>query len=145
VGHADAILFILQRRGGWVSTSELLRDVPSIVHSRIADLRKRGHDIQHKTTGPGAAGSWYRLRTLSEEREPEPEADAAEPVIPAGVSLVRNDGDARSADTPPSRSSLSAPALRDWPAPTPFSPEAASGGGAGQLVLLQERRRPAWD
>jgi hypothetical protein len=47
--------------GDWHTTSEILRAVPSIVHSRIAELRKRGYIIEHETTGTGANGSRYRL------------------------------------------------------------------------------------
>jgi hypothetical protein len=38
-----------------------LQQVPSIVHSRIAELRKRGYIIEHERVGPGASGSRYRL------------------------------------------------------------------------------------
>jgi hypothetical protein len=31
------------------------------VHSRVSDLRKRGHRIQHRTVGKRGAGSLYRL------------------------------------------------------------------------------------
>lgn len=37
------------------------------VHSRVADLRKRGYKIEHRTAGTRGAGSLYRLvGTLSE-------------------------------------------------------------------------------
>lgn len=49
------------RTEGWVSTRQLLYVVPCIVHSRIAELRKYGYQVEHRTTGPGAAGSEYRL------------------------------------------------------------------------------------
>src|SRR5215207_7012588 len=51
--------------GEWWTTRELLREVPCIVHSRVAELRKRGLEITHETTGPGAAGSRYRLTHIS--------------------------------------------------------------------------------
>lgn len=47
--------------GEWWTTRDLLREVPSIVHSRIAELRARGYEIEHERVGPGAAGSRYRL------------------------------------------------------------------------------------
>ncbi len=39
----------------------MLRQVPAIVHSRIAGLRDQGYVIEHKTTGQGAQHSLYRL------------------------------------------------------------------------------------
>ena len=60
LAQTDRILLVLLD-GGWHSTREILREVPSIVHSRISDLRATGLTIQHRTTGQGAAGSWYRL------------------------------------------------------------------------------------
>lgn len=47
--------------GKWWSTQDLLRRVPAVIHSRISNLRDRGHEIEHRTTGPGATGSFYRL------------------------------------------------------------------------------------
>lgn len=58
--QADKILRILED-GRWHTTAEILRAVPSVVHSRIADLRKFGWLIEHDTTGAGAEGSRYRL------------------------------------------------------------------------------------
>lgn len=60
MSHCDSILDVLAS-GRWVSTSEILRAVPCVVHSRVSDLRRRGYDIQHRTTGIGAKGSEYRL------------------------------------------------------------------------------------
>ena len=53
--------------GHWHTTRDLLREVPCIVHSRISELRKRGYEIEHETTGVGAAGSRYRLKDSAEE------------------------------------------------------------------------------
>lgn len=47
--------------GRWHTTAELLRLVPCIVHSRIAELRKYGYTVEHDRTGVGAEGSRYRL------------------------------------------------------------------------------------
>jgi hypothetical protein len=151
---------MLQRRGTWVTTAEILRDVPSIVHSRIADLRKRGHDIQHRTTGVGAAGSEYRLVALGEsarspaaadspsalsEREvietsqPEPSLD-----IPA-ARFLSTPGGAGTREDEPRLSLTERAALHDWPAST--SPRGAHEGPAephlpeaGQLNLIDIRR-----
>jgi hypothetical protein len=61
--HCEALLGMLER-GGWVTCAEVLREHPMIVHSRVSELRKRGHAIEHETTGTGAAGSRYRLASL---------------------------------------------------------------------------------
>jgi hypothetical protein len=63
LSHADHLLLILMR-GGWHSTASILREHPMMVHSRASDLRARGLEVEHKTTGKGAAGSWYRLASL---------------------------------------------------------------------------------
>jgi hypothetical protein len=55
-------------RGGWWTTRQLLQEVPAITHSRISELRNTwGYTIEHRTTGPGAGGSEYRLTTLPRE------------------------------------------------------------------------------
>lgn len=48
-------------QGGWWTTAELLHEVPAVIHSRIAELRKHGYTIEHRRTGQGANGSEYRL------------------------------------------------------------------------------------
>lgn len=58
--QCEKIMRVLED-GEWHTTSEILRAVPSIVHSRIAELRKRGYIIEHERTGSGAQGSRYRL------------------------------------------------------------------------------------
>lgn len=60
LSQASRILTLLED-GRWHTTAEILRVVPSIVHSRISDLRKHGYLIEHDTTGSGAEGSRYRL------------------------------------------------------------------------------------
>lgn len=57
----SAKILTLLEDGRWHTTAEILRAVPSVVHSRIADLRKFGWLIEHDTTGMGAEGSRYRL------------------------------------------------------------------------------------
>lgn len=37
------------------------------VHSRAADLRKRGHDVRQRTVGRRGAGSLYRLVTVARQ------------------------------------------------------------------------------
>jgi hypothetical protein len=155
--HADAILSLLVRRGTWITTAEILRDVPSIVHSRIADLRKRGYLIEHRTTGVGAAGSEYRLVALQggagqpaaalpssalSEREDHSQSETSKDIPAAHLSTP--EGGAGTRDDR-SLSLTERAALRDWPAPAAThpafpSPEAASGGGAGQLALIDVRR-----
>lgn len=71
--QSSKLLRILED-GDWHTTRDLLRDVPCIVHSRIAELRKRGYTIEHETVGVGAEGSRYRL--ISDE------ASAPSPVLP---------------------------------------------------------------
>jgi hypothetical protein len=159
--HADAILSLLVRRGTWITTAEILRDVPSIVHSRIADLRKRGYTIQHRTTGVGAAGSEYRLVALQggagqpaaalpssalSEREDHSQSETSKDIPAAHLSTP--EGGAGTRDDR-SLSLTERAALRDWPAaPTPHvgtpSDEGAapddSEMAAGQLNLIDVRR-----
>jgi hypothetical protein len=59
VTQCDRILELLQQRPR--TCAEILQEVPCIVHSRVSDLRARGYEIEHETTGVGAAGSLYRL------------------------------------------------------------------------------------
>lgn len=56
----ERILALLET--GPKTTAELLAEVPCIVHSRIAELRDRGHDIRHERVGAsGASAHLYRL------------------------------------------------------------------------------------
>lgn len=53
-----------QARGEWVAMTELWRVSGAFaVHSRVADLRKRGHCIEHKNArqADGVVHSFYRL------------------------------------------------------------------------------------
>ena len=50
--------------GEWHTCADILRAEPMIVHSRIADLRAKGHVVEHETTGKGARWSRYRLVSL---------------------------------------------------------------------------------
>lgn len=66
--QADRVLERLRRAGGeWMGLPELERASGShVVHSRIADLRKRGHRIEHKNEFRAEGGrrvchSRYRL------------------------------------------------------------------------------------
>ena len=64
ISQADAILGQLkQRKGKWCSMPSLGRISGSYnVHSRIADLRKRGHQIEHRNEHAGRLiRSYYRL------------------------------------------------------------------------------------
>ena len=66
-------LWEILRDEQWHTTSELLREVPCIVHSRIAELRKAwGWDIKHETIGPGAKGSRYRIVNMADWDGVEP-------------------------------------------------------------------------
>jgi hypothetical protein len=51
--------------GEWVSLPDLMRHSGSAnIHSRVADLRKRGHNVQWKRTQVGRRiHSWYRMGT----------------------------------------------------------------------------------
>ena len=58
------VLEMLVLAGGeWVSLPDLMRHSGSAnVHSRVADLRRRGHDVQWKRTQVGRRiHSWYRM------------------------------------------------------------------------------------
>lgn len=61
LSQSGKLLALLERDRRWWSTAELLREVPCIVHSRVAEIRKYGWNVEHRTTGPGARGSEYRL------------------------------------------------------------------------------------
>jgi hypothetical protein len=63
MSHCDLILNAL-RDGSWKTTSTLYREVgPMILHSRISDLRKKGHTVEgrHVPGQTGAEGYEYRL------------------------------------------------------------------------------------
>jgi hypothetical protein len=63
--QCDAILGVLQERRDWVSILELHQLTNSMaVHSRIAELRKRGHVIHNRTrtvlSSSGGRQRWIR-------------------------------------------------------------------------------------
>ena len=62
----------LLKRSGWISTAEILREVPCVVHSRMSDLRFGGYEVQHRTVGKGAKGSQWRLVSAPSERGDSP-------------------------------------------------------------------------
>lgn len=93
VSQSGKILACLER-GGWWTTSELLREVPSIVHSRIHELRDRyGLEIEHRTTGPGASGSEYRLAVL--------DADESAPLTSGSVPPMGSSASSAAASADP--------------------------------------------
>lgn len=48
--------------GEWHTARELYASTYCVVHSRMSDLRKRGHLIEHRVThGRDASGHEYRL------------------------------------------------------------------------------------
>lgn len=72
---------------GEKSTHEILREVPCIVHSRIAELRTRGYVIACRREGENY------LYTLASSPQPEPEktvASSAEPLTPSGSGSEDN-------------------------------------------------------
>lgn len=67
------------------TTAEILRAVPCIVHSRIAELRAtHGFTIVHERTGPGASGSRYTLVSTEAGADPSPVSEATRLVSPEG-------------------------------------------------------------
>lgn len=62
-----AQLLDLLADGRWHTTASILRVVPCILHSRVAEIDKRGqHRIEHRGAGGGAENHSYRLVTLEE-------------------------------------------------------------------------------
>jgi hypothetical protein len=61
--QADRILGALRHAAGWAHLPDLVKASGAYaVHSRIADLRKRGHRIEHESVHRGrAVHSFYRL------------------------------------------------------------------------------------
>lgn len=65
MSQADRLLLLLQ--DGPKTTAELLREVPCIVHSRIAELRDRDLNIVcERIPGEGASAYLYTLISLEE-------------------------------------------------------------------------------
>lgn len=64
LSQCDRILRLLEcRRGEWIAMPELVAASGSYnVHSRISDLRRRGHDIEQKNERHAQSiHSYYRL------------------------------------------------------------------------------------
>lgn len=62
--QCDKILNVLNGAdGGWVEMPDLWRASGAFaIHSRVADLRKRGHNIEHRSERVGGiVHSFYRL------------------------------------------------------------------------------------
>lgn len=61
--QADRILAYLRQTAGWAHLPDLVKASGAYaVHSRIADLRKRGHRIEQESVHQGrAVHSFYRL------------------------------------------------------------------------------------
>lgn len=62
--QSDAILALLRARQDWVPMPELARESGSLnVHSRIADLRRRGFTVENRQQvgQDGVRLSWYKL------------------------------------------------------------------------------------
>ena len=99
--HCELVLQAL-RDGEWHTTSELYREInqPMILHSRISDLRKQGHNVEgrHVPGKTGADGYQYRLlpsviyvdvpRTRPSDDTPSPCVPAAEQLTLTGVPEV---------------------------------------------------------
>lgn len=111
--QAGRILALLEQ-GGWWSTSELLREVPAVVHSRIDGLRKQlkeegqGRTIEHKRVGPGAAGSLYQLVGVAPSAE-DAEGGAPARSAPGGLASLSPRQEGVGAAAAPSDSQLALP------------------------------------
>lgn len=90
MSHCDRILHAL-RDGQWHTTADLYRTVgPCILHSRISDLRKKGHTVEgrHVPGKTGADGYEYRLITEAKRVRPPVDHDASPEVVPAAEQLT---------------------------------------------------------
>lgn len=56
--------------GNWHSSRDLIRAVPSVLHSRVAEMRRQGYRIEHKGGGAGAANHFYRWDRSAPEETP---------------------------------------------------------------------------
>jgi hypothetical protein len=63
--HVERVAAVLADNE-WHTSAELYHRTRSVVHSRISDLRKRGHLIEHRRTEGNDAGS-YEYRLLSSD------------------------------------------------------------------------------
>lgn len=113
--QCDRILALL--RTGPKTTRQILDVVPSIVHSRIANLREKGYEIScTRTKGEGAGGFLYTL--LSE---------------PSGSSRGRTDGSLSGVDDPVVTSSGMSSAEGDHDPPF----DSVADSCAAQLSLIE--------
>lgn len=72
MSHCQQILNALQD-GQFHTTASLYREVgPCILHSRISDLRKKGHNVEGRSVPgrSGADGYEYRLVEATQVRRP---------------------------------------------------------------------------
>jgi hypothetical protein len=82
----DQILDLLAD-GHWHTTAAILHAVPCIVHSRIAEIKSRGHLIEHRGGGSGAQNHEYRLvPAMSDEAAQDQGLTADPPRVPAASS-----------------------------------------------------------
>lgn len=61
--HCEKVLALLQSRDGWVSHHELY-DLGVIAHSRVSNLRKRGHVIDVRRVEDMVGNVTYQYRLL---------------------------------------------------------------------------------
>ena len=93
VSHCDRVLEALQD-GQWHTTHDLYIEVGNmILHSRVSDLRKKGHNVEgrHVPGQTGAHGYEYRLGpsvTYVEVPRVRRLVDAASPAVPAAEQLT---------------------------------------------------------
>ena len=102
MSHCDRILDAL-RDGEWHSTHALYIEVgPMILHSRVSDLRKKGHNVEgrHVPGRTGSDGYEYRLlpsveyvevpqvRRLASPQPPLAAAPAAEQLLIDGTAVA---------------------------------------------------------
>ncbi len=90
VSHCQRILDALHD-GQWHTTHSLYVEVgPMILHSRVSDLRKKGHNVEgrHVPGQTGADGYEYRLAPPVEYVDvPRRPVDSASPAVPAAEQL----------------------------------------------------------
>ena len=88
MSHCDLILDAL-RDGTWKTTSQLYKEVgPMILHSRVSDLRRKGHNVQgrHVPGHTGADGYEYRLASSVTYVDVERVRREAHPLLPEATA-----------------------------------------------------------
>lgn len=134
LSQSGKILAYLEH-GGWWKCSALLHYVPCVVHSRVAELRKYGYMIEHRTTGPGASGSEYRLATADDGGGAELGAALWTASAPPSSAAVALGADALSppltSGSPPGASAPSASVSETEPDPGSPSSHAHAWGDHG--------------